>query len=158
LERGLGYIALGPADAAESFARSASRSGKPYLWFTEHDSDSTPDGSRIVRVTSLADAAGGIDPKRLQDLRPAAAAFLGDAAEGVVLLDCVDYLILHNGAERVQRALADLHDEVTMHGGSLVVFVDARGANPRLVAWLQRELDPLPPAQSAFSPGEGMLA
>jgi hypothetical protein len=108
-------------------------------------------------MTSLADAPGAFDPKRLQDLRPAAAAFLGDAGEGVVLVDCLDYLILHNGAERVQRALADLHDEVTMHGGSLVVFVNARVANPRLVAWLQRELDPLPTVQVAASPGEGLL-
>ncbi len=158
MERGLGYIALGPADAAVSFVRSALRSGQPYLWVTARDSDPGPEGGRILRVTTLGDGEGTLDPKRLQELHSVAAAFLADAADGVVLLDCLEYLVLHNGTERVQRALADLHDEVTMHGGSLVVFVNARVANPRLVAWLQRELDPLPPAQHLVSAGEGLLA
>lgn len=149
MERGLGYIALGPADAAESFVRSTSRSATPWLWITDRDADAPPDGGRILRVTTLADRRGGLDPKRLQELRPAAAAFLGDAAGGVVLLDCLEYLVLHNGTDRVLRALADLHDEVTVQGGTLVVFVNARVANPRLVAWLQRELDPLPAAPLA---------
>lgn len=112
----------------------------------------------MLRVTTLAAGQGALDPKRLQELRPAAAAFLTEAEDGVVLLDCLEYLVLHNGAERVQRALADLHDEVTMRGGSLVVFVNERGANPRLVAWLQRELDPLPAGPSPVSGDAGLLA
>lgn len=112
----------------------------------------------MLRVTTLAGKNGTLDPKRLQDLRPAAAAFLADASDGVVLLDCLEYLVLHNGPERVQRALADMHDEVTMHGGSLVVFVNVHVANPRLVAWLQRELDVLPGAQHAVSADEGLFA
>lgn len=68
---------------------------------------------------------------------------MADDSAGLVLLDGLESLVLHNGVERVQRALADLHDDVTMHGGSLVVFVDPRSASPKLVAWLERELDPL---------------
>ncbi len=158
MERGLGYIALGPADAAVPFVRFTSRSGTPYLWITERESGDPPEGGQVLRVTTLADGRGVLDPKRLQGLRPAAAAFLTEAADGVVLLDCLEYLVLHNGAERVQRALADLHDEVTMRGGALVVFVNARGANPRLVAWLQRELDPLPAGPSPVSEDTGLLA
>ncbi len=151
-------MALGPADAAESFVRSTSRSGQPFLWITERGPDAPPDGGQVLRVTTLSGGRGTLDPKRLQDLRPAAAAFLAGSADGVVLLDCLEYLALHNGPERVQRALADVHDEVTMHGGSLVVFVNARVANPRLVAWLQRELDALPGAQSAVATGQGLVA
>lgn len=96
-------------------------------------------------MTTLGGTEGTLDPKRLGDLRAAAAAFVAEDGAGLVLLDCLDHLVLQNGPERVLRALADLHDEVTVNGGSLIVFVDARVANPRLVAWLERELDPLPP-------------
>ena len=99
-----------------------------------------------------------MDPKRLGDLRSHATRFLEASPDGVVLVDCLEHLILHNGAERVQRALADLHEVVTMRGGSLVVFLNARAANPRLVAWLQRELDPLPPPEDRMSEGERLFA
>ncbi|HYM39025.1 MAG TPA: DUF835 domain-containing protein [Thermoplasmata archaeon] len=109
----------------------------------------------MLRVTPLAGTDDTVDPKRLGDLRAAAAAFVAEHGSGWVLLDCLGYLVLHNGAERVERALADLHDEVTLAGGFLVVFVDARAANPRLVAWLERELDPLP--AHAIAAGEADL-
>lgn len=109
-------------------------------------------------MTSLSGTPDAVDPKRLSDVRSQAAAFLESSSDGVVLIDCLESLILRNGAERVQRALADLHDVVTMRGGSLVVFVNTRVANPRLVAWLQRELDPLPSAHGLVTEGEGLAA
>lgn len=102
------------------------------------------EGAQVLRVTTVGGQEGTVDPKRLGDLRAAAAAFVSGDASSLVILDCLEYLVLHNGAERVLRALADLHDEVTMKGGSLIVLVDARLSNPRLVAWLERELDVLP--------------
>jgi hypothetical protein len=158
LERGLGYIALGPATAAATFVRSTAQAGTPWLWITERVPEDPPAGGRTLRVTTLPGTQDSVDPKRLAELRSAAAAFLARAPDGVVLLDCLEHLVLHNGPERAQRALADLHDEVTVRGGSLVVFVNARLANPRLVAWLQRELDPLPPAPGLMSEGERLLA
>ncbi len=86
-----------------------------------------------------------MDPKRLADLRAAAAAFVQEDGGGLVVLDCLEYLVLHNGPDRVARALADVHDEIAMRGGTFVVLVDPRSANPRLVAWLAREFDSLSP-------------
>ncbi len=107
----------------------------------------------MLRVSTVAAGDHGLDPKRLGDLRTFAATFLGRSEGGLVVLDCLDYLVLHNGPERVARALADVHDEVSVHGGALVVFVDANSANPRLVAWLAREFDPFPsPAPDGMPP------
>ncbi len=92
----------------------------------------------------MATTNGALDPKRLGDLRASAATFLGRVEGGLVVLDCLDYLVLHNGPERVARILADVHDDVSVRGGAFVVFVDANSANPRLVAWLAREFDPFP--------------
>ncbi len=109
-------------------------------------------------MTSLPSDGGTVDPKRLADLRAAAAAFLEKEHGGLVVLDCLEYLVLHNGPERVARALADVHDDVTVNGGSLVIFVDANTANPRLVAWLARELDPLPITVDRPAADDGLVA
>lgn len=143
LERGLGYVALGPAEATLALLHELAVARGSYLWVTERALDPPANGGRILRVTTLG-TSGALDPKRLGDLRSSIAGYVAGNASGLVVLDCLDYLVLHNGPERVLRALADVHDEVSVHGGSLVVFVDAQIANPRLVAWLERELDPLP--------------
>ena len=140
----MGYLALGPAEETLASMRLLALDRHPCLWITDRASMAPGDGGRILRVSILGGLEGAVDPKRLGDLRAAAAAFVSGDDHGLVILDCLEYLVLHNGADRVFRTLADLHDEVIMHGGSLIVLVDARLANPRLVAWLERELDPLP--------------
>jgi len=157
LERGLGYVATGSADAASAFLR-ASPLGR-YLWITQHSAAPPPEAGEVLRVATVSGDGPTVDPKRLGDLRAAAAAFLAREAGGLLVLDCLEYLVLHNGPERVARTLADVHDCVTMNGGSLVIFVDASTANPRLVAWLAREFDPLPSVRSVPStPDDGLLA
>lgn len=111
------------------------------------------DSGRVLRMSTVDRGGDTLDPKRLGDLGDAVVAFLAGEGAGAVVLDCLEYLVANNGVERVERALAALHDEVTMRGGSLVVFVDGRRANPRLVAWLERELDPLPSLSVGGAPG-----
>ncbi len=157
LERGLGYVAMGSADAASAFlqARPLGR----YLWITQREATPPPELGEVLRVTTLRGEGETVDPKRLGDLRSSALAFLEREAGGLVVLDCLEYLVLHNGADRVARTLADVHDDVTTHGASLVIFVDANTASPRLVAWLAREFDPLPSTASDRPMSEdGLLA
>ncbi len=138
--------------------RTVSSARVPFLWVTRQSPDTAMEGGRVLQVTTLAGTPGTMDPKRLADLRTESSSFLEEAEDGIIVLDCLDFLVLHNGAERVQRALADLHDEVTVRGGSLLVFVDGHRTNPRLVAWLQRELDPLPEETDWVSPRESLAA
>lgn len=100
----------------------------------------------------------GVDPKRLSDLRSAASAFLGSNAGGVLVVDCVELLTVHNGVERVVRTIEDLHDDATTKGGTLIVCVDPRITNPRLIAWLERELEDLPIVLSPSSAPDVLLA
>ncbi len=130
--------------------RSLAGAGRPYLWITDRDSPLAEEGGRVLRVATLAPREGAMDPRRLGDLRAAAARFVAEDGSGLVVLDCLENLVLHNGAERVLRALADVHDEVTMNGGSLIVLVDTRATSPRLVAWLERELDALPSEEALY--------
>lgn len=155
LERGLGYVAAGSPDAASALIRAAG-TGR-YLWLTQRGPTPAPDGGQVIRVTTLEADGSTLDPKRLGDLRAAACAFLEGGPGGLVVLDCLEYLVLHNGPDRVARVLADLHDDITVHGGTLVLFVESRTANPRLVAWLAREFDPLPSTPATpFAQEDGM--
>ncbi len=150
-------MARGPSESILAYVRSLDEAQRPFLWVTDREPVPSPRAGRILRMTTLPGKGGTLDPKRLGDLRDVVATFVGDAGRGAVVLDCLEYLVAQNGVERVERALAALHDEVTMRGGSLVVFVDDRRANPRLVAWLERELDPLP-SPPAAGPEAGILS
>ena len=125
------------------------------LWITEREW--APPAGHVLRVTALSRGGETVDPKRLGDLRAAAAGFLQEG-RGLVVLDCLDYLVVHNGPDRVARALADVHDEVATRGGTLVVLIHPPSANPRLVAWLAREFDALTLTDSGAARTEGPLS
>ncbi|HEY5606521.1 MAG TPA: DUF835 domain-containing protein [Thermoplasmata archaeon] len=118
---------------------------------TARGAPEVPDGGQTLRVSTIPGAMGTIDPRRLQEIKVAASAFIDEHGPGTVVLDCVDALTLHVGVERVLRVIDDLHEEVAMRNAVLVVFVDPQRTNPRTVAWLARELDPIP--QGALEPG-----
>lgn len=133
-----------PEDPAEAFVQDLSEASEPFLWVTGRAVASAPSGGDLLRVTTVRGGVGTADPRRLPDLRTAATTFFDERGPGVVLLDCLGALVLHCGVERVLRFIEDLHEEIAVRNANLVVFVDPRAMNPRMVAWLARELDPLP--------------
>jgi hypothetical protein len=80
----------------------------------------------------------------LREIRAAATTFFDERGPGALVLDCLELLTLHSGVERVLRFVDDLHEETAMRNAFLVVFADPKGMNRRMIAWLARELDPLP--------------
>jgi hypothetical protein len=154
LKRGLGYLALDPEDTVPSFLRSMADAQTRFLWMTSARPSVAPEGGDLLRVTTLRRGLGTVDPRRLQDLRTAATTFFDENGPGLLVVDCLPSLILHAGIERVLRFVDDLHEEVAMRDAYLVVFVDPRELNRRMIAWLERELDPLPQAVEV-PPSEG---
>lgn len=100
-------------------------------------------------MTTVRGEIGTADPRRLQDIRSTATTFFDERGPGTIVVDCLGSLVLHSGIERVLRFVDDLHEEVAMRDGVLVVFLDPRSVNPRMIAWLERELDPFPRDASA---------
>lgn len=129
---------------AVSFIRVLSEAHTPFLWITSRRASSRVDGGDLIRVTTLHDGIGTADPRRLEDLRAAATTFFDERGPGVLVVDCLDSLVVHSGVERVLRFVDDLHEETATRNAWLVVFVDPRSVNPRMIAWLERELDPFP--------------
>jgi hypothetical protein len=157
LKRGLGYLALDPEDIVSSFLQSIAEARIRFLCMTAGRPAAVPPGGDIIRVTTIHRGLGTVDPRRLQDLRAAATTFFDEHGPGVLVVDCLPPLVLHAGIERVLRFVDDLHEEVAMRDANLVVFADRRELNRRMIAWLERELDPLP--RTAEAPGvEGRVA
>ena len=139
----MGYLALDPDEIVPSFLRFLEGVQTPFLWITSQRKPILPDGGELLRVTRLG-GIGTADPRRLQDLRAAATTFFDERGPGALVVDCLEPLILQSGVERVLRFIEDLHEETAMRNAFLVVFANPRGMNRRMIAWLERELDPLP--------------
>jgi Protein of unknown function (DUF835) len=157
LKRGLGYLALDPEVIVPSFLRSLASPQTRFLWMASDRYPDAPEGGEVLRVTTLHRGPGTADPRRLQDLRAAATTFF-DEGPGLLVIDCLPPLILHAGVERVLRFVDDIHEEVAMRDAYLVVFANPRELNRRMIAWLERELDPLPSAVEPPPAEAGRLA
>jgi len=144
LRPGLGYLAHDPGEIAVPFVRSLAAAHTPFLWITSRSVDTAPEGGDLLRVTTLRGGIATADPRRLQDLKTAATTFFDERGPGILVLDCLESLILHAGLERALRFVDDLHEEAAMRSGILLVFADPRTVSARMIAWLERELDPLP--------------
>jgi len=144
LRRGLGYLSQGSSRDAILLIRQLAEARTACLWITAEPHGAVPPGVEVVRVATLGGRPGTLDPKRLPTLRSGASAFLDMHGGGAIIVDCVGALAAYAGVERVLRALEDLHEEVATRQAILAVFLDPRTASPRLVAWLERELDALP--------------
>ncbi len=155
LERGLGYLARVSPDGAAAFARFLEGGADPFLWITSRDVGVLEEDGHSLHVSP---DDGGMDPKRLGDLRIAAARFLASSEGSVLVLDCLELLALHNGVERVVRTIEGIHDDATTKGGILIVCADPRTANPRLIAWLERELEAFPPFLAGTSTADLQVA
>ena len=144
LERGLGYLALDPDETVPAFLRTLAGNRTRFLWMTTTRPASVPDGGDLLEVTTVHRGIGTVDPRRLQELQVVATTFLDEHGPGALVVDCLEPLILHGGIERVLRFIDDLHEQIAMRHAFLVVFARARGLSRRMIAWLERELDPLP--------------
>jgi Protein of unknown function (DUF835) len=153
----LGYLALDPEDNVASFLESVAEARIQFLWMTTGRPTARPTGGDVLRVTTIRQGLGTVDPRRLQDLRAAATTFFDEHGPGVLVVDCLPPLVLHAGIERVLRFVDDLHEEVAMRDANLVVFADPRELSRRMIAWLERELDPLPPG-GEVTPAKGRAA
>jgi len=140
----LGYLALDPEETVSSFLRALAQARMRFLWLTSSRPAAAPAGGDLLHVTTVHRGIGTADPRRLQDLRAAATTFFDEHGPGALVVDCLEPLVLHSGIERVLRFVHDLHEETAMRSAFLIVFAHPREMNRRMIAWLERELDPLP--------------
>lgn len=98
---------------------------------------------------ALPESAPRIDLGRLREVQEASEAFLDRHPRAFLILDGLGSLVRDYGEERVVRWIGALHEAVAVRAACLVAFVDPGETSPRFLAWLARELDPLPRGETA---------
>jgi hypothetical protein len=84
-----------------------------------------------------------IDPTNLPRLTHTVTQFIGQAPISFVLVAGLEYLIVHNGFDRVLKHLHMVNDQVMTHPSRLLVVVDPKTLDPKELSLLEREMRPL---------------
>ncbi|WP_161937342.1 DUF835 domain-containing protein [Pyrococcus kukulkanii] len=118
----------------EFLVHTLSDSGIPVLLITRKRPDSTRRGVQVIWVSRVGD---GVSPTDLHRLLNEAIKFLsGVKGKGVVVVDCVEFLLLYNEFKAVAKFLFTLKDHVLMSGGFLII-----GTSPEVIG--EREFNVL---------------
>jgi len=80
-----------------------------------------------------------IDPKDLAKINHMLNKFLKKAADSIILLEGVEYLIIQNSFEKVIKALHSLNDYITIHNSRLLIPVNPRTLDERELSILEKE-------------------
>ncbi|MGD2250898.1 MAG: DUF835 domain-containing protein [Candidatus Methanofastidiosia archaeon] len=96
-----------------------------------------------IWLSQVESAENAVDPTNLPRLTYMITQFIKQVPESFILLVGVEYLVVHNGFDRVLKFLHTLNDRVMTHNARFLVVVDPKTLDPREVSLLERELHPL---------------
>ncbi len=93
-----------------------------------------------VRLIWLSTTLGKdyVDPHNLNSLTSMAASFLQENKQGAVVLDGLEYLMVHNDFGRVLKFIEYLNEVVMQRQAILLISLDDRAFEPRQLALLER--------------------
>ena len=132
--------------------------GKSFQLFTEIVSDGVkglcftreyPDivgekyGLKDVPIYWLCHSVGEkrIDPRRLGILGREIIRFIQQNSGSVVLLEGLEYLILHNGFQEVMRTIHSICEAVVQNASLLIIPINPDALNKRELALLERNME-----------------
>jgi len=61
--------------------------------------------------------------------------------KGIILIDCVEYLMVYNQPESVMKFLAKIRDLTVVHNGTLILVVEKEGLGNKLYAQLKKLME-----------------
>lgn len=96
-------------------------------------------GERVKKVWVSMAVEKAVPPTKLHVMQDAVIRFLRDAGRGIILIDCVEYLILYNDFETVFKFLTSLKDYAMVMDSTLVVAVKRGTLSERELTILERE-------------------
>lgn len=97
----------------------------------------------VIWLTQIEKEGMSIDPNNLPRLTHTVAEFIQKAPLSFVLLVGLEYLIVHNGFDRVLKHLHMVNDHVMTNRARFLGVVDPRTLDPRELSLLEREMHPL---------------
>ncbi|MEM3086404.1 MAG: DUF835 domain-containing protein [Halobacteria archaeon] len=105
-----------------------------------HGLEKTP----VVWVGEQSPSAGVPSVHGPDELAYIAAKFLSESREGVVALDCLEYLVQTADFRRALKLVYHLKEMVARKGGRLLLSVNPRSLEPWEWSLLEKETEPLP--------------
>lgn len=84
-----------------------------------------------------------IEPTNLPRLTHFVTQFIRDAPLSFVLLVGLEYLVVHNGFDKMLKHLHMINDQVMTHNSRFLVVVDPKTMEPKELSLLEREMRPL---------------
>ena len=94
----------------------------------------------ILWLTRVADSQDTLRPYPVGKISETVQLFISAGKNTVVLLDGVEYLIMHNDFKTVLTSLQDLNEYIAQHDSILILPADAQAMEPRQFALLRRDL------------------
>lgn len=95
------------------------------------------DGVRLIWLSTTL-GKDYVDPHNLNSLTGMAGAFLQDKGHSIILLDGLEYLMVHNDFGRVLKFVEYLNEMVMQRQAVLLMSLDERAFEPRQLALLER--------------------
>lgn len=111
-----------------------------------------PDVS-VLWLSQIGEYEASIDPTNLPRFTHTVSEFIRQAPISFVLLTGLEYLIVHNGFDRVLRHLHMINDQVMTHNSRLLVVADPRTLEAKELSLLEREMRTLRKDNLFKSPG-----
>jgi len=103
---------------------------------SRHGLEKTP----IIWLTRVANSQDTVRPYPVGKISETVQIFISAGKNTVVLLDGVEYLIMHNDFKTVLTSLQDLNEYIAQNDSILILPVDAEAMEPKQFALLRREL------------------
>ncbi|MCK4443382.1 MAG: DUF835 domain-containing protein, partial [Thermoplasmata archaeon] len=94
----------------------------------------------ILWLTRVADSKDTLRPYPVGKISETVQLFISAGRSTVVLLDGVEYLVMHNDFKTVLTSLQDLNEYIAQHDSILILPADAEAMEPRQFALLRRDL------------------
>jgi hypothetical protein len=98
----------------------------------------------IIWLSRTVDDKMCIDPAMTAELSMTIKDFIEESENGVVILDGLEYLIVHNNFNKVLKLIHDINEAIAVHQAILIIPVDRRILNEREYALLERDIKKLP--------------
>ncbi len=105
----------------------------------------------IIWLSRTVDDKMCIDPAMTAELSMTIDNFLEESKNSVILLDGIEYLIVHNNYSKILKLLHDLNEDMAVHNAILIIPVDKRTLSEKEYALLTRDMKVLPKDAEYFS-------
>jgi len=107
----------------------------------------------VLWLSQVEEHEASVDPTNLPRITHTVSEFVRQAPISFVLLTGLEYLMVHNGFDRVLKHLHMINDQVMTHNSRFLIVVDPKAMDPKELSLLEREMHPLKKDNLFKSPG-----